>query len=85
MSLADNARERAEEVAQPGRPVDGERHVAHPQREGLEHSRQAEVVVGVEVGDEDLLEVDEPDRGAQELALRSLAAVEEQAVAAAPY
>ena len=82
--LADNAGERAEEVAQPGRPVDGERDVAHPQRERLEHPRQAEVVVGVEVGDEDLLEVDEPDRGAQELALRALAAVEEQPVAAAP-
>ena len=39
----------------------------------------------MEVGDEDLLEVDEPDRRAQQLALRALAAVEEQPVAAAAH
>ena len=41
----------------------------------------AQVVVGVEVRQEDVLEVDEPDRRAQELALGSLAAVEQQPVA----
>ena len=40
-------------------------------------------MVGVEVGDEELLQVDQTDR-AEELALGALAAVEEQAVAAAP-
>ena len=41
-------------------------------------------MVGVEVGDEDLLELDQPDR-AHQLALRPLAAVEQQAVAAAAH
>ena len=82
--LPEHLPERGVEVAEPGRPVDGERHVAHPQRERLEHPWQAEVVVGVEMRDEDLLEVDEADRRAQELALGSLAAVEEHPVAATP-
>ena len=38
----------------------------------------------MEVRQEDVLEVDEPDVGAEELALRALAAVDEQPVAAAP-
>ena len=58
--------------------------VATAQRERLQHPRQAEVVVGVEVREEDVLEVDEADVGAKQLALRPLAAVEEQPVAAAP-
>ncbi len=40
-------------------------------------------MVGVEVREEDLLEIDEADRRAQQLALRPLAAVEEQPLAAA--
>ena len=60
-----------------------ERQLAAAQRERLEHPRQPEVVVGVEVREEDLVEVDEPDRRAQQLALRPLAAVEEQPLAAA--
>ena len=40
-------------------------------------------MVGVEVGDEDLVQVDEADRGAEQLPLRALAAVEEQPVAPA--
>ena len=72
-----------EQVAQAGRAVDRQRHLAPAQREGLQHPRQAEVVVGVEVRQEDVLEVDEADVGAQELALRPLAAVDEQPVAAA--
>ena len=76
-------REVVEEVAQPGRPVDRERHVAVAERERLQHPRQAEVVVAVEVREEDLAQVDEADRRAQQLALRPLAAVEEQPVAAA--
>ncbi len=42
-------------------------------------------MVGVKVREEDLLDVDETDRRAQELALCPLAAVEEQAVAAPAY
>jgi hypothetical protein len=41
-------------------------------------------VVGVEVRDQELLELDQPDR-AHQLALGPLAAVNEQAVAAAPH
>ena len=43
-----------------------------------------EEVVGVEVGQEDVLDVRQPDR-AQQLALRALAAVDQHAVAAAPH
>ena len=39
---------------------------AASERERLQHPRQPEVVVGVEVREEDLLQVDQPDR-AQEL------------------
>ena len=73
-----------EQAAQPRRSVDGERPFALPQRERLEHPGQAEHVVGVEVGDEDLLQLDQADR-ADELALGALAAVEQQPVAAAPH
>ena len=41
-------------------------------------------MVGVQVRDEDLLEIDEAHRRAQQLPLCSLAAVEEQAVSPAP-
>ena len=76
-------REVVEEVAEAGRPVDRERHVAVAERERLQHPRQAEVVVAVEVREEDLAQVDEADVRAQQLSLRPLAAVEEQPVAAA--
>ena len=47
-----------EELAQAARAVDGERRlVAAAQRECLQHARQAEEVVGVEVREEDLLQV----------------------------
>ena len=39
-------------------------------------------MVGMEVGDEDLLQVRQADRRAQQLALRALGAVEQQPVAA---
>jgi hypothetical protein len=42
-------------------------------------------VVGVEVRDEDLVQVDEPDGRAKQLALRSLGAVEKESVASAPH
>jgi hypothetical protein len=74
----------AHELAQAAWPVDGERLLAFSQGEGLEHSRQPQPVVGVEVGDEHALHVDQADR-AQQLALRPFAAVEQQAIASAAY
>src|SRR5204862_5306702 len=46
--------------------------------------RQPEVVVGVEVADEDVRELDQPDSGTQKLPLRTLATVEEQPSATTP-
>ena len=57
--------------------------LAAAEREGLQHPRQAEDVIGVQVREEDVLEVDEPGVRAEQLALRPLAAVDEQPVAAA--
>ena len=80
---AEDAAQDAEEIAQPGRAVEAERQLAATEGEALQHPRQPEVVVGVEVRQEDVLEVGETDVGAQELALRALAAVDQQLVAAA--
>ena len=41
-------------------------------------------MIGVEMGQEDVLEVDEPDVGSEELPLCSFAAVDEKAIPAAP-
>ena len=79
----EDAAQRLEEVAQARRPVDRDRHLPSAQREGLQHPGQAEVVVGVVVRQEDLAQLDQPDIRAQELPLRALGAVEEQALAAA--
>src|SRR5581483_6465280 len=84
-------RQPAEERAQPreqlleaARAVDRERDVvAAAKRERLQHPGQAEEVIGVVVREEDLLEVGQADRGALQLALRALGAVEEQALAPA--
>ena len=73
-----------EQVARAGRPEEVQRRGAVAQVEGLEHPRQAEPVVEVEVREEDRGDLRQP-HGAQELALRPLAAVEEQLVAAAPH
>ena len=70
--------------ARPARPVDGDRDLAAAEGERLQHPRQAEDVVGVQVREEDVLEIDEPGIGAKQLPLRPLAAVDEQAIAAAP-
>ena len=80
---SDHRIEQLEQARQAARPVDGERALALPQRERLQHPRQAEHVVRVEVRDEQLLELDQPDR-AHQLPLRALAAVDQQAIAAAP-
>jgi hypothetical protein len=68
---------------EPARAVDRERQLAATERERLQHSRQAEVVVGVVVREKDLLELEEPDVAAEKLALRPFATVEEQTLAAA--
>jgi hypothetical protein len=60
--LPEHAPESPEEVDEPRRPVDRERRGATAERERLQHSRQAEVVVRVIVGDEDLGELDESYR-----------------------
>ena len=75
--------QRAEEVAQPRRAVDRDRHVAAAERERLQHPGQPEVVIGVVVGQEDLAQLDQPDVGPQELPLCALRAVEEEPLAAA--
>ena len=45
---------------------------------------KAEHVIRVEMRQKDVLEVDEPDVGAEKLPLRALAAVDEKAIAATP-
>jgi putative nucleotidyltransferase with HDIG domain len=80
---AEDAPEDPEQVVEPGWAEDGQRHIAAAKGERLQHPGQTEVVVGVVVGQEDLRELDEPDRGAQELALRPLAAIDEDPFAAA--
>src|SRR5262249_6313242 len=83
--LPEDAAKADEQRLEPRGTVDRQRHLALAQLERLQHPRQPEVVVAVEMADEDLLEVGQPDRRAHQLALRPLAAVEEQAVAAAPH
>jgi putative nucleotidyltransferase with HDIG domain len=81
--LPEDPFEDAEELDEPRRAVDGQRKLPAAQGEGLEHPRQAEVVVSVVVRQENLGQLDEPDARAQELSLRALAAVEEDPVATA--
>src|SRR6185437_3759707 len=75
-----------EQLLQPERPVHGERDaVPSAQRKRLQHSRKAEEVIRVEMREEDLLELGQPDARALQLPLRPLRAVEEQPLAAVPY
>ena len=71
------------QLTQTRRAVYRQRCLAAAQRERLQHPRQPEDVVGVEVREEDRVELGQPDLGAQQLALRSFGAVEQQALAAA--
>src|SRR5207253_6636587 len=71
-------------LAQAGWTEDRQRHVAAAKGERLQHPREPEEVIGVEVREEDLVQVDEPNGRLQQLALGTLAAVEEQPLAAAP-
>ena len=73
-----------DELPETWRTVDRERPLARAEIERLEQSRQSEPVVGVEMGDEDLVQVEQADR-ADELALGALAAVEQDPVPPAPH
>ncbi len=80
--LSEDPLQRSEQVDEPRGPVDRQVELPPPEREGLQHPRQAEVMVGVVMRQEDLAELDEPDRRAEHLALGPLGAIEEQAFAA---
>ena len=73
-----------EQVAEPRRPVELEPLLAPAQVVGLEQPGQPEHVIGVVVAEEHDVEIDEPDLRAQQLPLRALAAVEQDAIAATP-
>ena len=81
---AEDAAKGAEQRLQPAGAVHAQGHLATAEGERLQHAGQPEIVVGVEMGDEDLLHVDEADARSQQLALGSLGAVEQEPVAAAP-
>ena len=80
----EDARQRAEQVIEAPWPVQRQRHLAATESKRLQHPGQAEEVVGVEVRQEDLVELDQADVRAQELSLRAFAAVEEQLLPTAP-
>src|SRR3954451_5316916 len=65
-----------------GRAEDGERQGPVAQVEGLQHSRQPEPVVEVQVGEEDLGDLGQP-HAADQLPLRALAAVDQELVGTA--
>ena len=69
----------------PRGPTIAQRAVPAPQAVRLQEPRQPEVVVAVQVGDQDQVEVDQPQAGAQQLALGALAAVDQPALAAARH
>src|ERR687892_317567 len=52
--LPEDPPQRAEEVDQPARAVDRERELAAAERERLQHARQTQVVVGMEVAEQNL-------------------------------
>ncbi len=75
--LPEDPLQRREEVDEPRRAVDRQVDLAAPEGEGLQHSRQAQIVVGVVVREKNLAQLDEADRRAEHLPLRPLRAVEE--------
>ena len=81
--LPEDPLQHREEVDDPRWPVNRERQLPPAQRERLQHPGQSEVVVGVVMREEDVGKLDEADRRAQELTLRSLAAIEQDPVSAA--
>ena len=74
----------AEEIPKTRGAVEREWHIAPPQRERLEHAGQAEIVIGVEMREQDVLEVDQSDIRAEQLPLGALAAIDQETVAAPP-
>ena len=76
--------QRPEQLVEPRRAVDRDRHLAPAQRERLEHPGQPQVVVRVVVREENLAQLDQPDVGAEQLPLRPLRAIEEQPLAPTP-
>jgi hypothetical protein len=64
--------------------VDRDGKLPTPERERLEHPREPEDMIGVEMREEDVLGVDEPGVGAQELPLRTFTAVDQEPVTPAP-
>ena len=80
---AKHATQDPEELLQPRRAVDGQRDLAPPEGERLQHPRKAEVMVGVVVRQEDLGQLHEPHGGAQQLTLCALAAVDKDPLSAA--
>ena len=81
----DHHAERLEQGLGPARAVDDDWQSAAAQRKRLQHSGEAEDVIRVEVGQQDVLEIDEPGLRAEQLPLCPLAAVHEQTIAAAPH
>jgi hypothetical protein len=81
--LSEDAAESSEELDEPGRSEDGQGQLAPAEREGLQHPGEAQVMIGVEVGDEHLRQLDEAYGRAKQLPLGPLAAVDEDALAAA--
>ena len=82
---SDHHAERLEQGSRPARAIDDDGQLATAQRECLEHSRQAQDVICVEVRQQDVLEIDETRVGSEQLTLRPFATVHKQAVASAPH
>ena len=80
---ADDPAERPEQLPQAGRADDPQRALAALEVIRLQQAGHPEIVVGVVVGEVDLVHRHEPGR-ALHLALRALAAVEQQPLAAHP-
>ena len=81
---AEDPPESAQQLVEAGRPVDREWRLPSAEGERLQHPGQSEVVIGVVVREEDLVELDEADVAAQQLALRALPAVDQEPLAAPP-
>ena len=83
--LSEDALETAEEIPEARGTVDGERDLPATERERLQHARQAQIVIGVIVREQDLGQLHQPDRRPEELALGALAAIDQEPLASAPH
>ena len=82
--LAEDATQIAEQRYETRRAIDRDRLLAAAEGERLQHPGEAEIVVGVVVGQEHLAQVDESHRRREQLPLRPFAAVEQESFAPAP-